>query len=270
MPRVAPRALLALAVVLTVPVHARATGNVTVTVSDGVLSVSGDDAPNSLVITGTGADGVFLLAGALDTTVNGAGSLEVSGVRRLSLKPGGGSDDVQLLQATVDGPVTVRLGDGDDTFTVDQSRLDGRLNVRGENGSDVVVVQGRTRVQGRIVVRTGRGTDTIRIEDVDPDTNVTLSGGSGDDLVDVEDVRGGATSRLRIDTGDGEDRVQIASGDFHDDVLVFLDDDDDVLVVEDSFFERDAEFDGGNGDDVLSLQGFVDFDFSEDVVFEDF
>lgn len=262
--------LVAAVALLAVPPRVPAAGDVTAAVTDGALFLTGDDAPNAVTISGTGADGVFLLEGALGTTVNGAASVELSGVQRLSLKPGGGSDDLVLLQATVNGPVTVRLSDGDDTLTVDQSRLRGRLNVRGSGGSDVVRVQGRTRVDGRIVIRTQRGTDTILIEDADADANVTLSGGPGDDRVDVRDVRGGSIARLRIDGGDGEDDVRIDFADIRDDVLVFLGDDDDTLLLEDSSFGREAEFRGGDGDNWLVLDGFLDFDFSERVVFDDF
>src|SRR6185295_18520393 len=109
--------------------RAGAAGNVTVQLDQGELAVEGDDAPNTVVLTGGAEAGAVIVTGLDGTLVNGGTDVTIAGVQSLLVETNDGPDLVEIRQMTLAGRAIVRLGSGDDQLLVEQARFDGRLRI---------------------------------------------------------------------------------------------------------------------------------------------
>jgi hypothetical protein len=244
------------------PSRSHAAGNVVVQLSQGELDVTGDDAANTVVLTG-GADSTTVSVTGLDgTLVNGATDATISGVQSLLVQMNDGPDLVEIRQMTLAGRAIVRLGSGDDQLLVEQARFDGRLRIFGNRGRDSVSLGPSVRVADQLRIETGRDRDFVALAASNFGGVVLVTGG-GDDVVSFSDlVVGGPTTFF---TDGGEDDVSAFNVRFEQDVDINLGPDDDVLSIVDVEFDDDAHLAGGDDDDLIEFGGFIDADDDFDI-----
>lgn len=198
--------------------------DVVTTVAGSKLTVTGDDASQSLAI-GPADDGV-VLEGRSGTLVDGTSApVTIPGIDRLVVKLGRGPDYLTVTDVWLRKGLTVRLGNGNDILVLDGVG-GGTTRVRAGNDSDTVRIYGPSQLQ-RLDVHAGSGWDYVLVD------GVWVPG-------DVD-----------IDAGPDPDDVTIVWTEIRDDLDVHLGDDDDILLLGDVLIFDDADLDGDDGDDVL-------------------
>lgn len=105
-----------------------------------------------------------------------------------------------------------------------------------------------------IVVRTNGGDDAVLLDGVRNRHYVGVFTGAGNDLVILNGVttKNGATE---IDTGDGDDSVQVTDSKFGGTAAVNLGTGNDTLEVTGSNIRKQVRFNGGAGNDALGADG---------------
>ena len=192
-------------------------GNVSATLVDGVLTLSGDSRRNDLTVQIDSAGSVAFSSS--NTTVNGqpAANVQFAGpITDIAGSFGRGRDRVVIegvVETTGDnafvlpvltGNISIDMGRGRDNLSIRGLQVDGELAANGGRHRDRVTVEsvnaGSARVSG------DRGRDTLAVRDVDVDGDINVSGGRGRDRMIVgEDVTiGGATN---VSGGRGRDRT---------------------------------------------------------------
>jgi len=183
-------------------------GNVTASVTNGLLVVNGDNGDNQIAITQNANGGIRISALNLNgtTTINGqAGPIVLGNVTqgaRISL--GNGDDLLQLSGAansalTFGGTTSIDLGNGDDqlqfsNFNAATLLLQGGsgddqfLAVRDLNDPNATTGTGLT-VSGITILQAGNGDDTISFRNSALNGFSFIVGGNGDDVGRACDVR---------------------------------------------------------------------------------
>jgi cyclophilin family peptidyl-prolyl cis-trans isomerase len=150
-------------------------GLVTAQVFDGVLYLTGDDAANMVSVTNVGDNTVVLTSIDGTTSINGAATLRLGGVKRGYHAVMNGGDDVLMIDRTTGrSGLNIDMGDGNDILMVQ------RIGHRGD-----------TRLIG------GAGNDTIVLQTGEFRKDVLINAGDGDDQVTINAVRGRAGLGLR-------------------------------------------------------------------------
>jgi hypothetical protein len=193
-------------------------GNVSAQLSGANLLVIGDNATNSVDISGTGTFGQFVVSGRTDTTtgqmttINGQSFVVIGGV-------------------TAD--VIVHLNDGDDELEIADATIPDDLIVTTAAGHDDVIVgdfpdeeasSRSVHVNDLIDINTGVGDDVVDMLSLSANGSVTINTNSGFDDVFVgpdprEPVPEGAIpfvgvsvgANLNISTGDHDDTIEVNS-----------------------------------------------------------
>jgi hypothetical protein len=160
-------------------------GTVTATFAAGRLTLTGDAADNTVLIT-LGADDRLTVSG------DGSGT-----VIRLNGDPAG---DSVTLPAPVTGAVSIALGDGADVLTVDAVDLPGSLTIDGGNGAtggpggNAVILKGGVLVGGDLSITNLAGADATYLTGmVNVEGDLTIQNGRGGSL-----VLGDKTTDLRV------------------------------------------------------------------------
>jgi hypothetical protein len=203
-------------------------GNVTASVVNGTLLVSGDGANNRVEIVPGAAPGTVTvegIAGESPTSVNGVGSatFAASSFANINVKMLGGSDHVRV-EVSVPNAVTITTGSGNDfveviTPTVGTPITANSLSITAASGSstsDTVIVEGV--MVGTVSVATGGGNDFIQVDNSrGPTTFGTLSINSGNgntktpfgfgDSIFVSGVT--VTGTASLTSGSGNDNVSV-------------------------------------------------------------
>ena len=196
-------------------------GTVTAAFAGGRLTLTGDAAANTVVLTRT-PDGRLAIAG------------NASGTQfRLN---GGPAQDAVTLPAPVTGAVTIRLGDGDDQLVISGVEFPTSLTIHGGNGAgngpagngvvlqnvraggsvgitnlagaDVTMLWGKVDVGGGLTIRNGPGGSQVT---GDKTTALTVggvfsvAGGPGHDRVDLWQAAGVAVGGLAFTSGADRD-----------------------------------------------------------------
>jgi hypothetical protein len=154
-------------------------GNVTASVTDGVLYVVGDNAANQFAVTGIGVAGATLTPLDATTTINGqAGSQTLGGISRgYNINGGGGDNVINLNRLVAEHTIIVNTGAGNDIV-----RIFGVLSHKGAilnvgEGNDQVSVE-QSLIAKLLSVTTGGGDDTLSLTR-DAFDNILLNGGGG-------------------------------------------------------------------------------------------
>jgi hypothetical protein len=240
------------------PTRAWSIGAVRASVSGDKLTITGDDAPNGVQVSGVGQD-AFIVVGLDATLVNGALSATVSGVKQLVIDVKGGADRVELIDVVLDGTLTVTLGGGSDVFVMQGGRVGKKAEITGgQDGDDIRIRQG-ARFGGQLLVNGGKKVDTVVVTDASIAGDSEIQGGAGNDDVTVQftTLEGGAN--LIVGGGDGADRTTLLDDNFSD-VQVFMGNGNDRLTVEGCRFDRTLKAEGNGGHDELDLEGDNTFD----------
>jgi len=144
-------------------------GDVSVSLTNGSLLISGDVAANGLEIAGLAAGEIRVTgldAGGTATTINGVATQTFTGVT---------------------GSVVINLGDGNDLVNVHTLFLAGHLVVNAGAGNDTVALAinaGNVVSTAReLVINGDAGNDVIKLHDVYIGTSAIITGGDGADQV---------------------------------------------------------------------------------------
>jgi VCBS repeat-containing protein len=194
-------------------------GNVTASITGGNLVISGDSAANEITITRSGANSVTITG--TGTTVNGGTSaVTLNGFRK---------------------HVTVSMNDGDDVVRFVRSSTD------------------LFRIFGNLIVDTGNGNDTVSFSDTSVWGALSITTGAGDDS--VSSTPGASTWGLRVaktsfvSTGSGEDSVSWSRSQLRMTQSVNLGADNDELIIANSAYWKQTNFNGGGGVDSFLTSG---------------
>jgi hypothetical protein len=118
------------------------------------------------------------------------------------------------------------------------------------NGEDVVELgenpPGRRYIVNDLVIRTGNGSDTVKV-DATVDGNLDIDTGNGDDHVEL--IGAWVFGNLKINTGNGDDSITLDYGDFGENRV-----------------GGNSSMDGGRGQDVLTGIGTLYTDGTQTIV----
>lgn len=206
---------LAIGLNLVSPTCAQAKGDVELTLENGNLTITGDEADNNIIIIRECCDKV-LVTGRAETTVNGReGRFDVEGVTR---------------------DIVIKLKGGDDFLRVE-------------------MVSGSAALAKDLKINTGKGDDIIELLGIAVQDATAIDTGDGNDILFVDgvlnpneyvrpDFRGG----FALDSGSGDDLLEFHHAIFRGAVDVSMGSGDDgVCNTEDSEFQKpdEAVFNGG-------------------------
>ena len=252
---------IALLLVAALALPAFADGNLTATMTGRTLTITGDDAANSVVIAPGGATDAISVTPTVNTTLNGeTAAIVFSNVRSITVVMGAGNDRVDFARINLRGNVKVRLDDGNDTVFFTGTAIRGRVAVRGGAGIDTVRAESAAIFYGSLVVKGESENDELQFVSSQFRNRFRIEAGSGDDHVLVQSSVANETARVDVYAGRGLDLLEIVSSQFANDVFADLGLDNDRARVVSSKFTLDASMFGGLGaDDVLSLEGVNTF-----------
>ena len=179
-------------------------GNVTVSVSGGILRINGDGQSNEIRVSKPAGTDLVIDAGH-DTRING-GSL-------------GGERAINLNSNQING-VRINMGYGHDVLTLDNIGYAPVGDVDVDMGGSHDTVNVRGAVYYDLDIDGGIGHDTIDFFDVQSQSDVKVTGGRNRDVlqVDYSSFAGNLTVRLGADNDD----VQIADTEVDGDLTIRL------------------------------------------------
>jgi hypothetical protein len=194
--------------------HLLSAGSVAVSVTAGVLTLTGDANDDAVQISGVTTDpGTFKIQGLRGTLINGVanGSVTEPGVTSIATSGWGNGRD--FLGFTDNNPtglaggLSITMGDGNDQVVLGKDGGHGW----GQNSTNAT-----TKVNGDVQVTLGGGNDKVDIKNFSVTTTqgflVTM--GNGNDKFDAENVTVSATGVAAI-TGDQGFGVQMGDGNDH-------------------------------------------------------
>ena len=233
--------------------RAWAIGSVRANLSGDKLTITGDDAPNGVQVSGVGA-GSVVVVGLDATLVNGALSATFSGVKALSIDVKSGADHVELIDVVLDKTLTVTLGAGSDVFVMQGGRVTKKANITGGADGDDIRIRGGARFGGQLIVTGGKKVDTIVVTDASIGGDSEIKGGAGNDNITVQFTKLDDGANLVVGGGDGADNVMLID-DRLDDVQLYMGNGNDNLRIQDCDFEEDFHAEGNGGHDRLDFDG---------------
>lgn len=202
-------------------------GNVTATIQDGNLVITGDAANNNIVISG-GAVGEVVVAGGSDAGV-GTETMVNSGLTAVALTGftgdilidmRGGNDRVLITSIAAPGVISATLGTGNDTFAMQSRSVSAQpftLN------AGLPVTYG-TASSKSVFVSANVGNDELAMYDMRVDGDVIFYGGDGDDTFTAEGLATADNFVARavlIDMGWGEDTITATRTTIGDSLLIY-------------------------------------------------
>lgn len=189
-------------------------GSVAASVSEGLLTITGDNSNNSLAIYAGDVAGEVILAGATEdgtaanhTLVNGqVEPVTLEGVTGIRLDLQGGDDTVVATNLNLAGDLTALEGSGNDRlFLFGNTPGAPLIDLNGEGA----LQYGAVRVGGLVDVQGGAGNDLLRVVNAEVGGSLSYAGEAGNDRF----VAGGNLSRnsiggsLTLAMGQGDDSI---------------------------------------------------------------
>jgi hypothetical protein len=251
------RALAALAATLFVVLCASsafALGDVNVVLAKkGELQLVGDDLANDVQITRDTVTKEFVVTGRNGTTVNGADSMRLVGVRSIRATLNGGDDVLAMGGFNLKGFINVDLGAGNNTISLYNMIVVGRVIVHGGDGDDTISVLAGCDLRGGGVIDAGEGVNHVAISDSYVRGPMKILAGGGGNLIEIH--RDGFTSdaSLTISTGSGDDTVDFLGNTFQCPVGVQTGYGVDTINVKTSGFSKAVGMNAGDGDDNVNI-----------------
>ncbi len=261
-------------------------GNITAGLQAGVLTVTGDNLGNDVVVQ-RNAVGAITVTGLNQTLVNGvapsngASVASFFGVTDLVIQTNNGDDSVRvggnLIVPTILRDISIDTGAGNDKVELIRTIAGDDLNILTKNGNDTVTLTkvtvgflGQDNNQNDLQINTARissgaaDADVVKLNEVKVKRDLSITTGDDADVVQLFDPRAlrpvtaGVAQAitvgddLRIDTGDAADKVTLILVNVVDELDIELRSGDDTLNVRRTTAD-DAHFDGGLGRDSLVL-----------------
>lgn len=238
-------------------------GNVTATLSDGKLTIDGDEAPNAIDM-GPGVEvGSVVIVGREGTAINGSPAAAFVGVERIvgSMKAGADRVDVQSLD--LEEAFKFTLGGDNDAFSADGLSVAQNVEIKGGTGADEITVRGEGHVGGQLFVKGGKDADTLEVIGMSVSDGLEVGGGGSADAMLVQGTTVDDREITSLRGGGGDDVVVLVDDDFEGDLEVKLGSGDDDLSVDGTDFDGRIFADGGDGHDELAVGDDNSYDLSE-------
>lgn len=201
--------------------------NVSVSLRNGDLRITGDDNDNEVKVTQN--TNAIVVEGLSGTTINGSNLLiiatsEVPDDVRVSFAAGGENmlilnqmivgDDVNIKggreadtiyfgRGTVADDINIRTGNGPDNIYVTAMDVEDLLSINTGSGRDKIVVGGTAAAAGALKVNAGQGSDEIFLTKLNVQGDTNLIAGAGNDDVFSSSFQTG--DDLRASLGNGND-----------------------------------------------------------------
>ena len=167
----------------------------------------------------------------------------------LSVRAGEGNDDVTVQSGSrVEKNLSVDVGDDVNTVVVSSFpvRIGGKTSIRGEGGNDTVVFADATFV-GPVSVRVDDGSNSVQVNDTDFFGSFSVRAGDGTDVCQIN-----GESHLRssgkVQLGDGENVLAVASAFFEGKFSFSSGEDGDDVFLQPGLFAQAARFALGAGE----------------------
>lgn len=201
------------------PLEARLTpaGTVTPTQSGGVLTLTGDDDANQIVLTQVGTTMVVSPQGT--TIINGG--VTFPNVTSIKTVMKGGNDEVSISGLdpfTLTGAATFDLGDGNNVLTLDTTDTLSlaSLTVKAGDGTDAVTVNGNVsaKVTGNASLNLGAGGTALTFTNVEfqGPAGLKVTATDGNDQMTLTGIQ--ATGPVAVSAGNGSLGVFVGGGNF--------------------------------------------------------
>lgn len=198
-------------------------GTVLATIHGSTLTIQGDAADNTVVVTRSGNSLTVTPNGT--TAVNAglagvAAVLDVTGVTRVKVRMGDGNDSVMFSGQAINGVTTAQsmgeldaaMGDGNDTLILNAVAVGGKAVIGGGRGSNTVTLTGldpadapagvATTVGGPLTINgCGRSADTVNLIGVSVAGKTKVASGSGAANITIDGFVGGTTSLGNLFSG---------------------------------------------------------------------
>jgi hypothetical protein len=208
-------------------------GIVTLNLSGGVLSLTGDTLNNDLQITESGGDWTIASqsGGSTQFSMNGGPllpSITFAAPASLRASLGAGNDDVLISQAIIPGTVSIDGGEGNDAVDLTGTSINGAASVRLGNGSDYFTAGGNLFFGKGLSVDLGAGQNTFDMNARSLISNGSISAIAGGSAIDkqtfilaaeVAAVKGSVTLRTSTTSATefeigaaGDDSLRVSGG----------------------------------------------------------
>lgn len=226
-------------------------GNVSASVSNGDLIITGDDYANGVAVF-LDESGSIVVVGTGQTTINGSDDVFVAFESSnavpddLRINLNGNHNLLALEGFDVNDDLRIITGDGDDYVVINNVNVYDDLYIDTNFGSDIVAIS-ESLVADLTTIYTDNGHDVVAVID----------------SVHMNDVR--------VDLAEGHNSLYVDGSQFGDDVRVNMESGNDKVALIDSVVTDNAQLDGGSGTDALlndnSTAGSVDaVSFEEDTI----
>lgn len=231
-------------------------GNVVASLDGGHLTLTGDNAANSVEITVLGNE--VQVRGLDSTTINGgtsafvvaAGSDTVTG--HVVVNMGNGNDSVAFSRnVKFDSSVSVNGQSGSDTLAVTGATFRSTTVFLGESGNDTFSLQDST-VEGALFVHGNDGDDLFSLTNMTLNGSLEVKGQTGNDGVSLNDVT--SESSIAIKTGRGDDNVTIRNSALNGAVLIKTKQGSDAVMLDDNTFAQRMHVNLGRDNDGLLVR----------------
>lgn len=187
-------------------------GNVTASVVDGNLILTGDDAANEIQIHGELLDAKSLMITPADgTTLNGSAD-PFSGIgltRSVILRMNGGDDVVEIRDSDIIKDLRISLDAGNDTLTTDSLLVRQNLVVYGGDGADRLLIT-NARVRQRSGINGQDDADQILVIGGAFAKQLRVLGSAGGDF--ISNYASDFGSNPEFNGGAGADQISIGAG----------------------------------------------------------
>lgn len=205
-------------------------GDVSVVLASGDLTITGDALANDIRILDNNINGIRVI-GLNGTLINGSAAAFNSG-------------------ASPAEDVTVSMKGNADQVLFRSKNTTGNVRIFTAGGADRVIVDGESVVGKTLNINTGPADDCVKISDSDVVGRTIIQTAAGDDkvIIDAETILSkGAT----LKTGDGNDKFRAENSTVKGKVVVELGDGNDREGLFGMLFTGQHSWDGGAGVDVI-------------------
>jgi hypothetical protein len=235
-------------------------GNITSSITDGVLTLSGDQLDNLSFVNGTGVPGQVVVQ-PVATNVDGTPTPKTfNGITSLVINGNDGNDQFSMQNLAVTD-LTIDLGNGNDfavtatQFGPNSVSVTGDLNLLMGAGNDVVQL---FRVFGDpsadLTVDAGNGNDFLQTYSNSFDT-VTIDLGQGFDTLNTAYLT--AFGVWKVNGGTESDLLSVITSSARDVAFFNGNDAADNLAFNANEFRVNVTLDGGAGNDTVSLRNSI-------------
>ena len=191
-------------------------GNVAAVVTDGTLTITGDNKANTVVMQEIGDTGQWKIT-------MGAGTWSTSAQKKIItdtvtgdivIDLQGGADKLTIKNGTVPGALRILMGDGNDSASLANLQIGTYLHFEGGAGSDQLSVSNVHVTDPTFAyfssIDMQNGNDKANINQLfDQDLQLTMGAGNDQLSMTNSDFVGGPYQRLMVDSGDGNDAVKM-------------------------------------------------------------